>query len=223
MTHFRRVVLVVLAMVLFAVPAHAQDNGSIPGLEELEGLETAVARAYVFDFSAMDTGNTPAEGGRSILVFAGWVIEFDSSDSASAGFDSLVDTAGAEAMAMLAADGAEVTPVAVDDLGEKATTWGAAGDDASSPGYARYLMMQEGAYVFLIMIVAESEATAMDTEVLAAHFSDQVAEGHTGIGEMVSEGSYTGGLWAFFPAGDDPLYAGLIQDEDVVVFPANAA
>jgi hypothetical protein len=83
--------------------------------------------------------------------------------------------------------------------------------------------MQQESYVFLIMIIAESEETALESNELAAYFSAQVGEGHSGTGEMVGEEAYTGGLWEFFPPAGHDLYAGLIAGGDTVVFPVESA
>lgn len=206
-------------------PASAQEGGPFPDPADLAGLRAAVNRSASLDFSAFDIepagspeGDEPAY--RDVLNLTGFVFEFDTGENAATGYDAFIDNGIEPLVAMLGFDNPVLTEGEVEDLGQQAYAYSISNETASTEGYFRYVVMQQDAYVFLAIIITETEETSLDADALLASFAEKAGEAHSGPGEHDPEGGSTGGLWAFFPDAGDPLYAGLALDGDEVLFPA---
>ncbi len=214
---------VLLAMSL--LPTSASQADPFPDLADLAGLQAAVNRSASLDFAAFELepagsaeGEVPAY--RDVFNLTGFVLEFDTSDNAATGYDAFLDNGVKPLITMLEFENPVATDEAVEDLGDQAYAYSIFNETASAAGYFRYVVMHHDTYVFLAIIITGAEETSLDADALLASFAAKSGEGHSGLGEHDSEGGSTGGLWAFFPNTDDPLYAGLVPDGDQVLYPA---
>ena len=228
MSRFSRITTLVcsIALAMTFVPAAAQEEGAFPPPEDLAGLQTAVVRTHVLDFSAIEpTGpGTPEAEYRDALFLSGLIFEFDTSEHAATAYDQFIDHGVDNLLLGFGMEAPEITEVDLEDIGERAHAFSAFNATESTEGYARYSVMHQDAYVFIGMIITESEAASLDADTLLMHFASVAAEGYTGVGEVVAEGAgSTGGLWDAFPAADDALWTGLVADDDEVLFPEPAA
>ncbi|CAN5785538.1 hypothetical protein BH24CHL3_BH24CHL3_05310 [soil metagenome] len=216
-------VLLTALFVLTAAPAMAQDEDAspFPDLFELEGLEAGVTRGYALDFSqfeAVETDSDEAEY-RDVFIYSGIVLEFDSDDNAAAGYDAFLDHGIEPTVTGFGLEDPAITEGGVEDLGEQAFAYSVFNDTGSTEGYIRYVFTQQDAYVFVAIIVTETEESSLDADALLALFVERTEEGHSGVGTHDAEGGSTDGLWAFYPDADHELWAGLIPAGDEVVFP----
>ena len=224
MTQLKRVSALILVLLLFgsAVPATAQEGNPFPEFTDLGGLQAAVTRGYQLDFSqfeAAPSGSSEAEF-RDAFFLSGVVLEFDSADNASAGYETLV-THGVEPLATnMGMEAPEITESDLADLGDQAHAFSVFNQAESTEGYLRYAIMQQDVYVFLAVIITEAEESSLDTDELLAYFAGQTAEGYTGTGTLAPEAGSTDGLWQFFPPADHELWAGLIPTDDEIFFPS---
>ncbi|MDQ3657901.1 MAG: hypothetical protein M3457_22850 [Chloroflexota bacterium] len=214
---------VILAMSL--LPVSAQDAGPFPDLAELTGLRAGVSRSASLDFSAFEMepagsleGDEPAY--RDILNLTGFVFEFDTSENAAAGYDTFLGHGVEPLVTILGFDNPVLAEGEIEALGDQAHAYSIFNETASTKGYFRYVAMQQDAYVFVAIIITETEEPSLDADALLTAFAEEAGEGHSGLGEHNPEGGSTGGLWDFFSAADDVLYAGLVSDGDEVLFPA---
>jgi hypothetical protein len=227
MSRFRlAAALFLIALAGFAaLPASAQEDSPFPDLADLEGLQAGVSRGYVFDFSGVEMvgAGTPQAPYRDALFLGEVVLEFDTTENAAGGYTRILEHGAGPLLASLGLEGAEVTEVPLDDLGDQAQAWSAFNQAESTSGYLRFAVMQQEHYVFVAIILTEAEASSLDADALLAYFSDHVAEGHTGTGEPGAADTSSGGLWEFFPPADHELHAGLAPDDDEVIFPEEPA
>jgi len=207
------------------LPVSAQGGPPFPDLGELDGLQAAVNRSASLDFLAFEMepasspeGNEPAY--RDVFNLTGFVFEFDTSDNAATGYVAFLDNGVEPLVTMLGLENPVLTEGEISELGDQAYAYSIFNETASTEGYFRYVAVQQDTYLFLAIIITETEETSLDADALLAAFAEESGEGHSGLGEHNSEGGSTGGLWAFFPDTDDPLYAGLVPDGDEVLYPA---
>ncbi len=219
------IVAVLVAMSLLTVSA--QDSGPFPDFADLNGLQAGVSRSASLDFSAFEMesagspeGDEPAY--RDVLNLTGFVFEFDSGENAALGYDLFLDTGVDPLVMMLGFDNPVLTEGEVENLGDQTYAYSVFNEAASTEGYFRYLVMQQETYVFLAIIITETEETSLEADALLAHFSEESSEGHSGPGEHDPEGGSSAGLWAFFPEVGDALYAGLMISGDEVLYPAQS-
>lgn len=215
-----------LTMALALHPASAQGPaGFLPPVEELEGLKAAVARAHTLDFSQFEAipedSTAEAETYRDALAFGGLILEFETSAQADSAYEAIVANGVSAMTASLGIENPDLTESDLDDLGERAHAFSVYRTAGSTEGYVRVVVMKAETYVFFTMIMTEAEESSLDADAMTAHFAEGVAEGHTGPGTFV-EGTAdsTGGLWDFFPAANDELWAGLVAEPDEILFPA---
>lgn len=233
MTRLRSVFAVLLTalFILTAAPATAQDEGPFPEFSDLAGLEVGLSRSYSLDFSAFEAvpegspdaspEGSPEPAYRDVLNFTGFVLEFDSSDNAGSGYEAFLDHGIEPLQTSLGFDNPTVTEGELTDLGDQAFAYSIFNETESTEGYFRYAFMQQDAYVFVAIIITESEASSLDADALLAHFAEATDEGHSGPGMHDEAGGSSGGLWEFFPAADHELYEGLIPTGDEVFFPVS--
>ena len=219
-------VLLTALFVLTAAPALAQDENAspFPDLFELEGLRAGVTRGYALDFSQFEAVETDSDEAdeveyRDVFFFSGIVLEFDSGDNAAAGYDAFLDHGIEPTVTGFGFDDPAITEGEVEDLGEQAFAYSIFNDAGSTEGYVRYIFTQQDAYLFVAIIITETEESSLDADALLALFVEQTEEGHSGVGTHDAEGGSTDGLWAFYPEADHELWAGLIPAGDEVVFP----
>lgn len=222
---FVSIIAVLLAVTM--LPASARQPGPFPDPATLEGLQAAVSRSASLDFSAFEMepeaagspeGSEPAY--RDVLNLTGFVFEFETGEQAAAGYDAVLANGVEPLVAMLGFENPVLTEGDLDDLGDQAHFSSIFNETASTEGYFRYVVMQQEAYLFLAIVITETEETSLEADALLAHFADESAAGHSGPGTFDAEGGSTDGLWAFFPDASDPLYAGLLPSGDEVLFPA---
>ena len=219
-------VLLTGLFVLTAAPTMAQDEHAspFPDFFELEGLEAGVTREYALDFSQFEAVETDSDEAdeveyRDVFTYSGIVLEFDSGDNAAAGYDAFLDHGIEPTVTGFGLEDPAVAEAEVEDLGEQAFAYSIFNDTGSTEGYIRYVFTQQVAYVFVAIIVTETEESSLDADALLALFVEQTGEGHSGVGTHDAEGGSTDGLWAFYPDADHELWAGLIPAGDEVVFP----
>ena len=188
-------------------------------------MQVAVNRSASLDVSAFEMepasspeGNEPAF--RDVFNLTGFVFEFDTSDNAATGYVAFLENGVEPLVTMLGFENSVLTEGGVEALGNRAYAYSIFNETASTEGYFRHVVVQQDACLFLTIIITETEETSLDADALLATFAEESGEGHSGLGEHHAEGGSTGGLWAFFPDTDDPLYAGLVTDGDEVLYPA---
>jgi hypothetical protein len=226
MSQIRRVSVLFVA-ILFAfslAPASAQEGSPFPDLSGLSGLQSGIDRTYSLDFSALEPepSGSPEAGEpeyRDVLSLTGFVFEFDTSENAAAGYDAFVGHGVESMIAMMGFENPVLSEAEVADLGDQAYAYSVFNDTGTTEGYLRYVVMQKDAYVFLAIIITESEESSLDADALLTHFAEATTEGHSGIGTFDESGGSTGGLWAFFPDADHEVYAGLVVSGDELLFP----
>ena len=224
MTQLRRVsaLFVALLLAVTLVPVSAQEGGPFPDLSGLSGLQSGIDRSYSLDFSALEaepSGSPAAEEYRDVLNLTGFVFEFDTSENAAAGYDAFVSHGVDPLIAMLGFESPVLSDSDVADLGNQAHAYSVFNDTGATEGYFRYVVMQKDAYVFLAIIITESEESSLDADALLTHFAETVSESHSGPGTFDEAGGSTGGLWGFYPDADHEIYAGLVVSSDEILFP----
>jgi hypothetical protein len=228
--HLRIVLgLTTIAMLSISAPsaAHAsatRQGGPFPDLAELEGMQAGVNRSYSLDFDALEMvpEGSPAAGQpayRDVLNLTGFVLEFDTAANAATGYDAFLDYGTDSLQMLLDFDNPTITEGDVAGLGDHAYAYSIFNQAASTEGYFRHVIVQHDTYIFLAIIITESEASSLDADALLATFVEAANAGHSGTGTFDEAGGSSGGLWAFFPPADHELYRGMVVTGDEIMYP----
>lgn len=227
MSRVRRVSLLICLVALgaLAAPVMAQETAPFSNIGDLEGIEAAVSRSYLVDFSG--TGD-PAQATpiseeafaeyTGLFFLTGFVMEFGNADQAAQGYAQLQSQAATEVGASMGDDEYTIDEAEIDGIGANAFGFTVTSQSANPAGFFRYVFAQQGAYVFMVIAFAGSEEAIGGADAMLAHLGNQDAD-HSGLGDHLPDGGSTGGLWQFYPAADDPLVSGFLPAGDTVEFP----
>ncbi len=207
-----------LAMLLLAFTViggsgvNAQDEGI--GLEELEGLQHSVNRAYTIDYSAMmeamATPGAEMEMPAGVFSLSAVILEFESDDNAGAALDVINEQAGVE----LTGGEEEVAEVDL-DLGDKSISYSGTEDMDGQEMQSVITLVQKDNFAYFVYGVGSGE----DMEAVVSDFTNTLIDNEgSGAGEFNEDGTSSGGLWNKFPGADDEAVSGLIP-YDQVLFP----
>ena len=64
------------------------------------------------------------------------------------------------------------------ELGARAHAYSVYNETTKTSGYLCYAVMQQDKYVFLAIIITETEATSLDADALLTHFANTVGAWH---------------------------------------------
>jgi hypothetical protein len=206
---------ILLAILASATPASAQDDGVAPG--ELEGLQRALSRTQGLDypaiFAAMATPGSNVEPPQGVIFFWGTILEFDSTEHATAAMDQLDEAAGVD-------DGITVVDAPVTEidlaLGDRSVAYSEVQNVNGQHSESILILVQKDNYVYFVVLTAVDD----DARARVAGFVTHMIETPTGEGDGTYsvDGASSGGLWDKFPPRDDPALAGLIAT-DAIVYP----
>lgn len=193
-------VLALVFSLALTTPALAQGTPEA----ELDGLESAYGRIYLFDpasltatpgtAEAMDPATIPVIGRTAVYTFE--------------------DTAAAEAnleplsavIAVQASEGASVEKEEIDDLGDAAYQFTA--EVEPEPGMITGMtlyMVQDGPLVLLAAVVGGEDPTGMVRSWIELMLDREVSEEAI---ELKDDGTSTGGVFALMPTADDAAQLG---------------
>ena len=218
MTRLARLSVTLLLATVMALPIYttaAQDATEEtifdnPGL--MEGIQYGVARQWN---STADLSTPPAEG-ESLVYFAGGLVyEFDEEDNAEVAFDLLKDALATYVNQEFGLASDAFTQEEIDD-----DTFAYHGliEEGDERVYFKYVVAAEDEYVLVSISATTDEDASVIANDLIEYMEDQ-DDDLSGLGEFNEDGTSTGGLWDFFPAGDNELLEGLGGASDNVVYP----
>lgn len=219
------VLLCLVAVGVLSSPAMAQETAPFSDIGDLEGIEAAVSRSYLVDFSG--TGDPARATPISEEAFAaytgvffvtGFVMEFGNPDQAAQGYDQLQSQASTEVGASMGDDEFTIDEAGIDGVGANAFGFTVTSQSANPAGFFRYAFTQQGSYVFMVIAFAGSGEAVGKADALLVHLGNQDAD-FSGLGDHLPDGGSTGGLWQFFPEADDDLVSGFLPAGDTVEFP----
>lgn len=188
----------------------------------LEGYQRGAGRTYMGDLSTLfgnlDTATPGAEEGTpdlsqlGLFLLQGFVVQFDNSDHASAGFDNLTDQ-----IAKGAGEDEELTfsEAQVDNIGDKTRAFSGQYAEEGIEGSAVILLTQKGDFIYAAVSVSfGSDQTGAVTTFVTDMSNKNPGDGD---GTFKDDGTSTGGLWDVFPAADADYLKGLapVTDQDL--------
>lgn len=198
---FKRIALLLSLIFMLAVSSAAGAQESTPTLnpEDVEGLQTGYARAYIADIEAlMATPEALENLSLDDLALSGLtaVFTFEDEDAASNAFG---DFSEQFAEGFMEGSETEVTdePTEIDDLGDQAIEYiGETEVDEETTAPASMILVQDGEYIYIAMILGGNDVSE-NTRALAEH----LLEGEIGDGEVEfnEDGSSTGGAYDVMP------------------------
>lgn len=198
---FKRIALLLSLIFMLAVSSAAGAQESTPTLnpEDVEGLQTGYARAYIADIEAlMATPEALENLSLDDLALSGLtaVFTFEDEDAASNAFG---DFSEQFAEGFMEGSETEVTdePTEIDDLGDQAIEYiGETEVDEETTAPASMILVQDGEYIYIAMILGGNDVSE-NTRALAEH----LLEGEIGDAEVEfnEDGSSTGGAYDVMP------------------------
>ncbi|MBA3274433.1 MAG: hypothetical protein H0T72_01470 [Chloroflexia bacterium] len=227
MTRKRRlcILMIVASALLPALSSAAQTPAAdeIPPIDEFEGIEAAVDRTWGQDIEGMlaatpDLQPEDFQGG--VTVLNAMVLRFDSEENALAAYDTFQSGIGSQLLEMAQGGTPTVSDEPISDLGDVASAVTLTTTTPEQETYLRFVLAQEGQYVFLTYALATTSDEATIADDLAAYVvNDGEEQGDEAI--YVAEGASTGGLWGFMPSDDTVLLRGLVPISDQTLYPAS--
>lgn len=226
MTRFPSLCMLLIAVfaLLPSLSAAAQTPAAneIPPIDDFEGIEAAVDRTWGLDIAGMmaaTPGLQPEEIDQGITVLSAMVLRFDTDDNALAAYDTFQSGVGSQLLQMAQGGTPAVSDEPLSDLGDLASAITLTTTTPDQETYLRFVLVQEGEYVFLTYALAETNDQVTIADDLAAYVvNDGEEQGDEAI--YVAEGASTGGLWGFMPSDDNELLGGLIPISDQTLYPA---
>ncbi|HVL22646.1 MAG TPA: hypothetical protein VM450_01090 [Thermomicrobiales bacterium] len=194
-------------------PALAQEASPAGGGEVtiLAGMREAIGRQYAVDVdapSASPAVGTPESAAVPDIFFVtARIVAFDTDDHAATAYEQSIAGAMSEVEALGVTE-AQVTADDIPGLGDQAHAVTMHSTRDGVDGYLRLLFVRDQGMLYIISVIASTEQGAglagkIATAMLAREASDEKAT-------FNADGTSTGGLWAIFPAADDPALRGLI-------------
>lgn len=219
MTQVRRLasILCALMFVMTVTPAAAQqeEESVLDDPSQLEGIEAGVARAW---YSDRDLSTPPAEGESLVYIAGGAVLEFDTGEHATAAYGTIREFIETEDALGLGATASDLEIEELDDLGDSAVALSGSVADATVSGYLRYILVQDGTWVYYTVAMSTDADAASIADDIVAHIDAQDDDA-SGVGEVNENGGSTGGLWDLLPDPDDDLFEGMVPGGDNVLYP----
>ncbi|MDQ3443011.1 MAG: hypothetical protein M3490_05315 [Chloroflexota bacterium] len=226
MTRFPSLCMLLIAVfaLLSTLSAAAQTPAAneIPPIDDFEGIEAAVDRTWGLDIAGMMAATPdlqPEEIDQGITVLSAMVLRFDSAENALAAYNTFQSGVGSQLLQMAQGGTPAVSDEPLSDLGDLASAITLTTTTPDQETYLRFVLVQEGEYVFLTYALAETNDQVTIADDLAAYVvNDGEEQGDEAI--YVAEGASTGGLWGFMPSDDNELLGGLIPISDQTLYPA---
>ncbi len=226
MTRFPSLCMLLIAVfaLLSTLSAAAQTPAAneIPPIDDFEGIEAAVDRTWGLDIAGMMAATPdlqPEEIDQGITVLSAMVLRFDSAENALAAYNTFQSGVGSQLLQMAQGGTPAVSDEPLSDLGDLASAVTLTTTTPDQETYLRFVLVQEGEYVFLTYALAETNDQVTIADDLAAYVvNDGEEQGDEAI--YVAEGASTGGLWGFMPSDDNELLGGLIPISDQTLYPA---
>jgi len=222
----------VIALLSFLIatttlPATAQTPvaSSLPEPGELTGIQQAVVRTWGIDFVAIATATPdyqPDILSNDLTILGGFILEFDTSANAADAFDRFKGGIAGELRNMDVTGNAPILEEDLVGVGDQALSATLLTTTDQYEAAVRYVLVQDGPYVFLTMAIANSEDHAVAANDLASWLANH-RKSFTSDTVFDESGHSTGGLWDFFPRNDHELVSGLIPISDEVLYPESAA
>lgn len=190
--------------------AAAQEEPTMTDMD-IEGLRKMYGRSFAVDMSAMMDTASPAAMPSGWWVLTTLVLEFDSEDTARAGFETMREEAAATGGA-----GASLEEVDL-DLGDLAYSALRAEDEMTS---MLMVTAQDGEYVYAVVGLTFGEEPAPLVESVLKTMRDADTSDDAEV--FREDGASTGGLWAKLPSVEDVTSRGeaLTVAGDTVYYPA---
>lgn len=198
---FKRIALLLSLILTLAVSSAAGAQESTPTLnpEDVEGLQSGYARAYIADIEAlMATPEAMANLSLDDLALSGLaaVFTFEDEDAASNAFGEFSEEFAA---GFMEGSETEVTaePTEIDDLGDQAIEYiGETEIDDETAAPASMIVVQDGEYIYIAMILGGSDVSENTYA-----FAEYLLDGEIGDGEVEfnEDGSSTGGPYDVMP------------------------
>lgn len=211
--------LVALAFLAgLAMPAAAQEDAPLQ-IEDLEGIQQAVARQFTLDPSALAEAATPGATPDGLVGVITMAMSFETEEDAARAVSMLGDDL---VRTDLAGEGGTVEEVQLDiDSDHLAYLISANADGMSTTILAA--IAQDDAAINIVMVAT----LGADPEPVATRTLTDMAEAEAGDGEGTfnPDGTSTGGLWDKLPnaealAGEFP---GQVTVEDETLYPESSA
>ncbi|MDQ3539740.1 MAG: hypothetical protein M3440_03555 [Chloroflexota bacterium] len=231
MSRVRRVSVLICLVVLgvMSSPVMAQETSPFSNIGDLAGIEAAVSRSYLVDFSGQEDASmaTPISEEEfaeypGVFFMTGFVMEFGDADQAAQGYEQLQSQAATEVGNSMGDDEFTIEEAEIDGIGANAFGFTVTSQTDNPAGFFRYSFAQQESYVFMVIVFAGTDETAVEADSILAHLGNQDAD-FSGLGDHMPEGGSTGGLWQFFPEATDDLVSGFLPAGDTVEFPVLAS
>lgn len=226
MTRFHRLCIMMIAAfaLLPAVPATAQTPSAseIPPIDEFVGIEAAVDRTWGLDIEGMLAATPdlqPEDFDQGVTVLSAMVLRFDTDEHAETGYDAFQRGIGSQLLDLAQGGTPTVTDEPIGDLGDVASAVTLTTTTPEQQTYLRFILVQQGQYVFVTYALATTSAEATIADDLARYVvNDGAEQGDEAI--HVAEGGSSGGLWGFMPPNDHAVLGGLVPISDETLYPA---
>ncbi len=230
MSLLRRIacLLFALTLSLSVLPAFAQDDGEsddpLDDPSQLEGIQYGVLRMWSVDYAAL-MAVTPEDEDEDVfasiegpLYVGGMIIEFDGDDDAEAAYDLYASLDAEYFVEDTDEDPSSVDIFDIDDLGDDAFGIKFDAQTDTSSGPSAFTVAREDNYLVITISSANSiDDTGIEQE-LAEAIVDNLDD-QSGLGDVVEDGTSSGGLWDAFPDDDDDMFGDLIAGGDSVIYP----
>jgi|GEM_PF-3020157 len=200
--HRRLLTLMLSVITLLATGVPALAQSPTPESTPMAGLQEGASRTYT-----LDPEGIPSENPQDFVIVTVHLFRFDTTDQASAAWQSVRDSAIAS-IDPAAASGDAATNIQeedVSDLGDQAyTAWLSASPEEGVNGYYRLLYVQDGAWLYVLSAMSGSEEHTLTLPDIAQILTER--ESGPGPVSLNPDGQSTGGIWDKFPpVGDDSL------------------
>lgn len=208
------IVLLVLAMWLFGIPAAAQTPMASPQATPQSGAPAGLLESVARQYSS-DPELIPADNPEVLLNMSARIFRFDSDDHAAAAWESLRDNAARQLQPAAGAglEAIEVNEETIGDLGDQAgVAWLSASPEENVTGYFRLVYVQDGDLLYVITAIAGNEEITHLADDLARTMAERdISDEPVNFN---ADGGSTGGLWEKFPPADEAPVQDIVAFRD---------